>query len=155
MGKNSVLFGHVSEPIVFVWWIRWKKSVLFASVRSRGDIFWQGSGLRISTTELWIRIWFRIRIVPYHFDTPFSGGKVFFLRIRDILVRIQIRGTVPLTYGSGFGSGSGLSRTNFDTPFSGFGITELQCQFTVTVHSTQTHSVTSCFFQPSEKEANT
>jgi hypothetical protein len=39
---------------------------------------------------------------------------VFFLivlRIRDILVRIQMRGSVSLTYGSGFGSGSGLYRT--------------------------------------------
>jgi hypothetical protein len=42
MDKNSVLFAHVSEPIVFVWWIRWKKGVLFASVEALGH-FWQGS----------------------------------------------------------------------------------------------------------------
>ncbi len=66
VGKNSVLFAHVSEPIVFVWWIRWKKGVLFASVEVPGGHFLAG---------------------------------------------IRICGSVPLNYGSGFGSGSGLYRT--------------------------------------------
>jgi hypothetical protein len=54
---------------------------------------------RISTTDLRIRIWFRIRIFI-----------LLTLRTCEILVGIRIRGSVPLTYGSGFRSGSGLSR---------------------------------------------
>jgi hypothetical protein len=43
-------------------------------------------------------------------DSSWTNGKDIFypvLRIRDILVRIRIRGFVPLTNGSGAGSGSG------------------------------------------------
>jgi hypothetical protein len=43
------------------------------------------------------------------FDTPVGGRKVFcllVLRNCDILAGIRIRGSVPLNYGSGFGSGS-------------------------------------------------
>jgi hypothetical protein len=46
-------------------------------------------------------------LVP--FVTPVGGRKVFcllVLRTCDILVGIRIRGSVPLNYGSGFGSGS-------------------------------------------------
>ena len=44
-------------------------------------------------------------------DLPCGGLESYLslavLRIRDMLVRIRIRGSVPLTYGSGFGSDSG------------------------------------------------
>jgi hypothetical protein len=48
---------------------------------------------------------YRSLLVP--FDTPVGGRKVFcllVLRTCDILVGIRIRGSVPLNYGSGFGS---------------------------------------------------
>ncbi len=50
---------------------------------------------------------YRSLLVPFY--TPVGGRKVFCLlvwRTCDILVGIRIRGSVPLNYGSGFGSGS-------------------------------------------------
>jgi hypothetical protein len=57
------------------------------------------------------------------FDSPVGGRQVFcllVLRTCDILVGIRIRGSVPLNYGSGFGSGSVLYVPyHFDTSFRG------------------------------------
>ena len=88
VGKNSVLFGHVSEPIVL----------------HGGRTGWGGVVLLSHT--------YQSLLLP--FDTPFGGRKVFsllVLRTWDILAKIRIRGSVPLNYGSRFGSRSGLYRT--------------------------------------------
>ncbi len=97
----TIPFGHSFQ---------WRKGVLLIMLRIR-DIFGTNPDSRNSTTDLRIWIWFRIRI--------WFRIWIFILLVLwtcDILVGIRIRGSVPLTYGSGFCSGSGLSRTNFDTP---------------------------------------
>jgi hypothetical protein len=44
VGKNSVLFAHVPEPIVFVWWKDGveKNGVLFAHVLDGAISLWDG-----------------------------------------------------------------------------------------------------------------
>jgi hypothetical protein len=47
-----------------------------------------------------------IRRIRRQYCSRRSSSDKSVLQIRDILVRIQIRGSVPLTNGPGFGSGS-------------------------------------------------
>ncbi len=65
-----------------------------------------GGGRKRVSAMMSIRIWLQIRILPKNWASLYCKAV---LRIHDILgwIRIRIRGSMPLTNGSGFGSGSG------------------------------------------------
>jgi hypothetical protein len=77
VGRSGSPLAHVPEPTsTNLTLLLVEKGFLFASMWTC-DIG-KDTDSRISANELRIRIWFRIRIVLYHFDTSFSGGKSSF-----------------------------------------------------------------------------